>query len=116
MKKCSGFLVLFLAIVVGAIGRQSPPNVVIILTDDQGYADVGFNGSTEIPTPHIDRIAKNGTVFTNGYVSFAVCGPSRAGLITGRYQDRFGFSRNPLMAPRDSTMGLPSLKKPWQNY
>ncbi len=83
------------------------PNIIIILTDDQGYADVGFNGCKDIPTPGIDRIASNGTVFTSGYVSFAVCGPSRAGLITGRYQDRFGFSRNPLLAPNDITMGLP---------
>lgn len=87
---------------------SSPPNIVIILTDDMGYGDVGFNGCPDIPTPGIDRIAKNGVVCTNGYVSFAVCGPSRAGLITGRYQDRFGFSRNPLLAPKDSTMGLPS--------
>ncbi|MBN7816955.1 sulfatase-like hydrolase/transferase [Algoriphagus pacificus] len=83
------------------------PNVIIILTDDQGYADVGFNGSTEIPTPGIDRIAKNGVVFTSGYVSYAVCGPSRAGLLTGRYQDKFGFSKNPLLAPKDPLMGLP---------
>jgi len=83
------------------------PNVIIILTDDQGYKDVGFNGSPDIRTPNIDRIAKNGAVFTNGYVSYGVCGPSRAGLITGRYQDRFGFSLNPLFAPKDSLQGLP---------
>jgi arylsulfatase A-like enzyme len=83
------------------------PNVIIILTDDQGYADVGFNGCTDIPTPNIDRIAKSGVVFTNGYVSYAVCAPSRAGLITGRYQDRFGYSRNPLYRPFDETIGLP---------
>lgn len=83
------------------------PNIIIILTDDQGYADVGFNGSKDIRTPGIDRLARNGVVFKEGYVSYAVCGPSRAGLITGRYQDRFGFSRNPLLAPNDSTMGLP---------
>lgn len=86
---------------------QTPPNLIIILTDDLGYADVGFNGCTDIPTPNIDRIAKNGVVFPNGYVSYAVCGPSRAGLITGRYQDRFGFGRNPLFTPNDPTMGLP---------
>lgn len=107
MKKISFIILLSVFFLGSGKGQTSRPNIVVILTDDQGYADVGFNGSTEIPTPHIDRIAKNGTVFTNGYVSFAVCGPSRAGLITGRYQDRFGFSRNPLMAPRDSTMGLP---------
>jgi arylsulfatase A-like enzyme len=90
--------------------KQSPPekpNIIIILTDDQGYADVGFNGSTEIPTPGIDRIAQNGVVFSSGYVSYAVCGPSRAGLLTGRYQDKFGFSKNPLLAPKDRNMGLP---------
>lgn len=85
----------------------SPPNVIIILTDDQGYQDVGFNGCKDIPTPHIDRIARNGVKFTDGYVSYAVCGPSRAGLMTGRYQDRFGFGRNPLFAPKDPTQGLP---------
>lgn len=100
-------IVLFLFISVDARSQKRAPNIIIILTDDQGYGDVGFNGSTEIPTPGIDRIANNGVVFTNGYVSFAVCGPSRAGLMTGRYQDRFGFSRNPLLAPKDSTMGLP---------
>ena len=87
--------------------KKDAPNIIIILTDDQGYTDVGFNGSTEIPTPNIDRIAKNGVVFTNGYVSYAVCGPSRAGLMTGRYQDRFGFGRNPLLAPNDIDQGVP---------
>ncbi len=86
---------------------RSNPNVILIITDDQGYADVGFNGSLDIPTPHIDRIAKNGVVFSQGYVSYAVCAPSRAGLITGRYQDRFGYSRNPLYKPFDSSIGLP---------
>jgi arylsulfatase A-like enzyme len=83
------------------------PNFIIILTDDQGYADVGFNGSKDIRTPHIDRIANEGTKFNNGYVSYAVCGPSRAGLLTGRYQGRFGFDRNPHMDPTDITSGMP---------
>ena len=58
------------------------PNLIIILTDDQGYADVGFNGCEDIPTPHIDRIAFEGVRFTNGYVTYPVCSPSRAGMIT----------------------------------
>jgi arylsulfatase A-like enzyme len=86
--------------------EKDRPNIIIILTDDQGYADVGFNGCTDIPTPNIDRIAKNGVVFSNAYVSYSVCAPSRAGLITGRYQDRFGYSRNPLYAPFDPQVGL----------
>ena len=86
---------------------DSSPNVIIILADDLGYQDVGFNGCKDIPTPNIDKIASQGVKFTNAYVSYAVCGPSRAGLITGRYQDRFGFGRNPLFAPNDPEMGLP---------
>jgi arylsulfatase A-like enzyme len=99
----SGFL-LFSA---GALCQSRSPNIIVVLADDMGYGDVGFNGCVDIPTPGIDRIAANGVICTNGYVSFAVCGPSRAGLMTGRYQDRFGFSRNILLAPKDSTMGLP---------
>ncbi|WP_255749834.1 sulfatase-like hydrolase/transferase [Christiangramia crocea] len=89
------------------INQNEIPNIIIILADDLGYKDVGFNGSIDIPTPNIDRIANEGVKFRNAYVSYAVCGPSRAGLITGRYQDRFGFSRNPLFAPNDVKMGLP---------
>lgn len=109
MKNSLILLCFSIAISTYAQQRQASdkPNIIIILTDDQGYADVGFNGSTEIPTPGIDRIATNGVVFTSGYVSYAVCGPSRAGLLTGRYQDKFGFSKNPLLAPKDPLMGLP---------
>ena len=89
------------------INEEKPPNVIVIISDDQGYADVGFHGSKEIFTPNIDRIANNGVIFSEGYVSYAVCSPSRAGLITGRYQNRFGYTRNILLAPKDSTMGLP---------
>ena len=90
--------------------QTSLPNIILIVTDDQGYADVGFNGSIDIPTPNIDQIAHNGVIFEEGYVTYAVCGPSRAGLITGRYQDKFGFSRNPLLAVNDPDMGLPLLE------
>lgn len=87
--------------------KMTSPNLIIVLADDLGNADVGFNGCKDIPTPNIDRIAQNGVRFTSGYVSYCVCGPSRAGLLTGRYQDRFGFGRNPLFAPNDPNMGLP---------
>jgi len=86
---------------------QDNPNVIVIMADDLGYADVSFNGSTEIPTPNIDRIADNGIKFTSGYTTYCVCGPSRAGFITGRYQQRFGFERNPLYRVNDPYMGLP---------
>ena len=87
------------------------PNLIIILTDDQGYKDVGFNGSHDIKTPNIDIIAKEGTRFTNAYVSYPVCGPSRAGLLTGRYQDRFGFTSNPTMDPTIAQNGIPTTEK-----
>ena len=87
--------------------KNPNPNLVLILTDDQGYWDVGFNGCTDIPTPHIDRIAHEGVRFTNGYVTYPVCSPSRAGLITGRYQGRFGYHRNPTLNPFDPMAGLP---------
>lgn len=91
-----------------SVTLSQKPNIIIILTDDLGYQDVGFNGSTDIKTPYLDKLANNGVKFTNAYVSYPVCGPSRAGLITGRYQDRFGFVRNPLFAPKDSLQGLPT--------
>lgn len=83
------------------------PNVIVILTDDQGYNDVGFNGSPDIPTPNLDSIARNGVKFTQGYVTYSVCSPSRAGLLTGRYQQRFGHERNPRWDPANPLAGLP---------
>jgi arylsulfatase A-like enzyme len=81
------------------------------MTDDQGYADVGFNGHSDIPTPSIDRIAEGGVVFTDAYVTFTVCAPSRAGFITGRYPQRFGFERNPAYKPGDPKVGVPLEEK-----
>src|SRR5438309_7079001 len=79
----------------GAGTKTRPPNVVILLADDLGYADVGFHGCKDIPTPNIDTLAKNGVRFTSGYVSGPYCSPTRAGLMTGRYQNRFGHEFNP---------------------
>ena len=70
------------------------PNILLILADDAGYNDFGFQGSKEIPTPNIDAIAKNGVRFTDAHVTATVCSPSRAGIITGRYQQRFGHEGN----------------------
>lgn len=67
------------------------PNIIVILADDLGLMDISLNGNAEIQTPHIDAIAREGVVCSQGYVSSAVCAPSRAGLLTGRYQQRFGF-------------------------
>lgn len=86
------------------------PNVIIILGDDLGYCDTGLYGCKDIPTPNINSIANKGVRFTNAYVTAPVCSPSRAGLMTGRYQHRFGFEFNagPLArAAREPEMGLP---------
>ena len=93
------------------ITQKNHPNVIVIMTDDLGYVDVGFNGSKDIPTPNIDRIAQNGVKFTNGYTPYSVCSPSRAGFITGRYQQRFGYERNAQYRPNDPNMGLPQTEK-----
>src|SRR5690348_14205384 len=65
------------------------PNIVVIVSDDAGYADFSMQGDKRFPTPHIDSIAAHGVRFTDGYVTAPVCSPSRAGLLTGRYQQRF---------------------------
>jgi len=77
-----------------AAERPQRPNVIVILTDDHGYADVGFHGCQDIPTPHLDDLARGGVVCTDGYVTCPVCSPSRAGLLTGMYQQRWGFDDN----------------------
>ena len=70
------------------------PNIVLVLCDDLGYADVGFNGAKDIITPHLDELAANGTIFTSAYVTHPFCGPSRMGLMSGRYPHEFGAPFN----------------------
>lgn len=70
------------------------PNLVIFYADDLGWGETGVQGGKDIPTPHIDSIAKNGVRFTQGYVAATYCSPSRAGLLTGRYPTRFGHEFN----------------------
>ncbi len=82
----------FTIAVPGAEGRK--PNVIIFLCDDVGWGEFGFQGNRQIPTPNIDSIARNGIRFTHGYVSGPYCSPTRAGLLTGRYQTRFGHEFN----------------------
>ena len=82
------------------------PNVLIIVADDLGYHDVGFQGSKEIPTPNLDKLAARGLRCTNGYVSHPFCSPTRAGIMTGRYQHRFGHENNPAWLPQSTTAGL----------
>ena len=110
--KNSNYVSLLVVLLLNSlITAQKTPNLIVIMADDLGYADVGFNGCKDIPTPNIDKIANNGVVFSNGYTSYSVCGPSRAGFLTGRYQQRFGFERNPQYKPNDPNMGLTKSEK-----
>ena len=83
--------------------KRSVPNIVLILADDLGYGELSIQGNPQIPTPHIDSIAQGGTRFTSGYVSGTYCSPTRAGLLTGRYQQRFGHEFNP--GPERTSVG-----------
>jgi len=80
---------------VSATAAPNKPNILFIVGDDMGYGDVGFQGCKDIPTPNLDALAASGVRFTNGYVSGPYCSPTRAGLMTGRYQQRFGHEFNP---------------------
>jgi arylsulfatase A-like enzyme len=86
---------------LGVAADPVKPNIIVILVDDLGVGDLGFSGGKDIPTPSIDALAKEGCIFTNGYV-LPSCSPTRAALMTGRYPSRFGIEDNrPLDGPRD---------------
>ncbi len=103
MNHVISFLLLFSA------GAAAKPNFVLIFADDLGYGDVGYQGG-DVPTPHIDSIAKGGTIFTDGYVTCPVCAPSRAGMLSGRYQQSFGFWDNigPYRRNKNVEPGIPT--------
>lgn len=83
---------MFVGLVAPVSAASEKPNIVVILTDDQGYADMSFNPNhpEEVSTPNMDALAKEGVFFTQAYTSGAVCSPTRAGLMLGRYQQRVG--------------------------
>ncbi|MDF7822530.1 sulfatase-like hydrolase/transferase [Pontiellaceae bacterium B12227] len=102
---------IFSVLISGSVAGAEKPNILIILADDLGYGDLGYTGSKEIQTPVIDSLAKNGVVCENGYVTHSYCGPSRAGLLTGRHQARFGMEINATYSPYDRHMGIPETEK-----
>ena len=101
------FFCLALILVGGAVAAAADrkPNILLIVGDDMGYADLGVHGCKDIPTPNLDALANSGVRFTNGYVSCPYCSPTRAGLLTGRYQNRFGHEFNP--GAKGPDIGLP---------
>jgi arylsulfatase A-like enzyme len=91
-----------------ALNAAQKPNIVLLVADDLGYGELGCQGNPEIPTPNIDSLAEHGVRFTQGYVTAAFCSASRAGLMTGRYQTRFGYEFNPIGARNEEPgAGLP---------
>src|SRR3984893_10717210 len=87
--------------------QRRPPNIVVIVADDMGYADIGVHGSKDIPTPNIDALAQGGIRFPDAYVSGPHCSPTRAGLLTGRYPQRLGHEFNLDLSPAHNDFGLP---------
>jgi arylsulfatase A-like enzyme len=114
MQKLFSLIVAGLAFAVTgapAAPNTNRPNILVILADDLGYGELTCQGNAQIPTPHIDSLAKNGIRCASGYVSGAVCSPSRAGLMTGRYQQRFGYEFNPQGQDVIGKYGLPVTEK-----
>lgn len=108
-----GFLVALLCVLGGqSAAATRSPNIILILADDLGYAELGCQGAKDIPTPHLDSLARNGVRCTAGYVTASFCTPSRAGLLTGRSQTRFGHELNVVGRQNlDPAIGLPLTEK-----
>ena len=98
--------ILLIACRISGANGQAQPNIVVILSDDAGYGDFGFTGGQLIATPNIDRIAREGATLSQFYTTASVCSPSRAGFITGRYQQRFGHHSNLTGWASDEGLGL----------
>lgn len=100
-------VLLLIARVSNILRAELRPNILVIVADDLGYADLGFQGCRDIKTPHLDELAQRSIRCSSGYVSHPFCSPTRAGLMTGRYQQKFGHENNPTWLPEDTVAGLP---------
>ena len=98
MKNVNKVILILCAICINSYVRaqKSKPNIIVIVADDLGYSTPGVYAGTasRCKTPNINQIARDGAVFNNAYVTASVCGPSRSGLLTGKYQQRFGVYAN----------------------
>jgi hypothetical protein len=99
-------LALFLILSSASLFAAEKPNILVIVADDLGYADIGVHGGKVVPTPNIDALAASGVRCTNGYVTAPYCSPSRAGFLTGKSQTRFGHEFNPHVGD-EAKLGLP---------
>lgn len=123
VTKYKGFILLIISVLtIQIVSSQERPNIILIIADDAGYADFGFQGSEVMKTPNLDQFAKEGMRFRQAYVTAAVCGPSRAGILTGKYQQKFGFEENNVPGYMsnyyidDDEMGLPLDQKTIAEY
>lgn len=96
----------FLLLLCAGLNAADKPNILVIFADDLGYGDIGIHGGKEVPTPNIDALANSGVRCTSGYVTAPYCSPSRAGMLTGRAQTRFGHEFNPHVG-NEAELGLP---------
>ena len=110
----AGLTLLFFSVGMGQKAQTQKPNIIIILVDDMGYNDVGFNGSKDITTPVLDKLAAEGTVMTSAYVGHPFCGPSRASIMTGRYPQNIGTPYNLHDDGKKSDNGVP-LSEPFMS-
>ena len=101
-------IILLLCLPATIASATSKPNIIVIMADDLGYKDLGVYGCKDIPTPHLDKLANDGVRLTSGYVTWPMCGPSRAGFLTGKDQSKFGYYEN-VSAPFDPKQGLPKI-------
>ena len=111
MKPLAAVFPALTLIASASTAQDRRPNIVVIVADDMGYADIGVHGSKDIPTPNIDALAAGGVRFSDAYVSGPYCSPTRAGLLTGRYPQRFGHEFNIGMIAAHREAGLPLEEK-----
>ncbi len=95
MKIVNEVLLVALLFPTATVSAVPAPNIVLIISDDQGWTDYGFMGHPDIRTPHIDKLSEEGVLFTRGYVPTALCRPSLMTLVTGRYAHRHGVTCPP---------------------
>lgn len=110
--RCAFFFAFLCVLCRQSIAASRSPNILFVLADDLGYAELGCQGAKDIPTPHLDSLSRNGVRCTAGYVTASFCTPSRAGLLTGRNQTRFGHELNVVGKQNlDPAIGLPLTEK-----